>query len=303
MSTFNALGRSICIILLLLFFTNLSAQKTVKVCGEYAYIAPENVSLEQARQTALERAKLEALAEKFGTTVSAITSTVVENKGGKSNIDLLVLGESEAKGEWLETTKEPKYDIFYEQGILTVKVSVCGNARAIVGAGVDFSATVLKNGTDAKFKSDDFQDGDAIYLLFRSPTDGYLAVYLVDETKNVKNAYCLLPYRNTPSGNTRIKAGKEYVFFSAQNADRNEAATVDEYVLNLEKEKSAEQNFLYIIFSPNEFTKANDKTGSEASLPRELSFDDFRQWLAKNRIRDKDMKYEVKGVTITKSNH
>jgi len=295
MLIFNASRRSMCLILLLLFFTSLFAQKTVKVCGEYTYIAPENVSLEQARQTALERAKLEALAEKFGTTVSQNNSTVVENKNGTSDIRFLSFGGSEVKGEWLETTKEPKYDISFEEGTLTVKVSVCGNAREIVGAGIDFTAKVLKNGTEAKFESDNFRDGDAIYLLFRSPKDGYLAVYLIDESQT---AYCLLPYRNAPSGNAHIKSGKEYVFFSGRNADRDEAAIVDDYVLTTEK--SAEQNFLYIIFSPNEFTKANDKTGSEASLPRELSYNDFQQWLAKNRTRDKDMKVETKGLTVTK---
>ena len=295
MHTFSASGRSICIILLLLFFINLSAQKTVKICGEYTYVAPENVSLEQARQTALERAKLEALAEKFGTTVSQNNATVVENKNGASDIRFLSFGGSDVKGEWLETTKEPKYDISYEKETLIVKVSVCGKAREIVGAGIDFTAKVLKNGTEAKFESDNFKNGDDIYLLFRSPTDGYLAVYLVDESQT---AYCLLPYKNTPSGNARIKSGKEYVFFSGKDAERNEAAAVDEYVLTTNK--SAENNFLWIIFSPNEFTKANDKTRGEVSLPRELSYDDFQQWLAKNRTRDKDMKLVTKGLTVTK---
>jgi len=294
MLIFNAPRRSVCIILLSLFFVNLSAQKPVKICGEYTYIAPENVSLEQARQVALDRAKIEALAEKFGTTVSQSNSTVVENKNGASDIRLFSFGGSEVKGEWIETTQEPKYDISYAQGTIVVKVSVCGNARAIVGAGIDFTAKVLRNGTEAKFESDNFKDGDALYLLFRSPTDGYLTVYLVDDSQT---AYCLLPYMNAPSGSTRIKSGKEYVFFSQQNADKDEAAIVDEYELTTGK--SAENNFLYVIFSPNEFTKANDKTGGEA-LPRQLSLADFQQWLAKNRTRDKDMKVETKGLTVTK---
>jgi len=294
MLIFNALRRFACLMLLLLLFVNLSAQKPVKICGEYTYIAPENVSLEQARQTALDRAKIEALAEKFGTTVSQSNSTVVENKDGASDVRLLSFGGSEVKGEWIETTQEPKYDISYTQGTIVVKVSVCGNARAIVGAGIDFTAKVLKNGTEAKFESDNFKDGDALYLLFRSPTDGYLTVYLVDDSQT---AYCLLPYMNAPSGNARIKSGKEYVFFSQQNADKDEAAIVDGYELTTGK--SAENDFLYVIFSPNEFTKANDKTGGEA-LPRQLPLADFQQWLAKNRTRDKDMKVEVKGLTITK---
>ena len=298
----NALKRSlgITILFFLLSITNLSAQTASKaqkpetICGEFTYRAPENVSLEQAKQMALDRAKIEALADKFGTTVSQSNATVVENKSGVSDVRFLSFGGSEVKGEWLETTKEPKYTISYEQGMLVVKVSVCGKARALVGAGIDFTAKVLKNGTEAKFESDNFHDGDAIYLLFRSPVDGYLAVYLVDESQT---AFCLLPYMNTPAGNARIKSGKEYVFFSEQKADRADVAGVNEYVLTAGK--SAENNFLYVIFSPNEFTKANDKTKDE-TLPRELPFADFQQWLAKNRTSDTDMKLEIKGLTVTK---
>ena len=295
MLTLNTTRCSTGIILLLLFSTNLPAQKTEKICGEYTYIAPENVNVEQARQIALDRAKIEALAEKFGTTVSQNNATIVENTNGASDVRFLSFGGSEVKGEWIETTKEPQYDVSYKEGVGTiVKVSVCGKAREIAGAGIDFTAKVLKNGTEAKFESENFRDGDSIYLLFRSPSDGYLAIYLIDESQT---AYCLLPYMNASSGNVRIKSGKEYVFFSERQADHTESAIVNEYVLTTGK--SAEQNFLYVIFSPNEFTKANDTKEGEA-LPRELRYSDFQQWLSKNRTRDKDMKVEVKGLTITK---
>jgi hypothetical protein len=274
--------------LTLMFSTALFSQKTVKICEEYIYHAPENVSLEQARQTALERAKIEALAKEFGTTVSQRNATVVKNENGRSDVSLISLGGSEVKGEWLETTKGPDYKVSYEGDMLTVRVSVCGKAREITGARVDFTAKVLKNGTDAKFESDKFHNGDAIYLLFRSPTSGYLAVYLIDETQT---AYCLLPYLNTPTGQTKINAGKDYVFFSEKHADRAEAMTTDEYELTTVK--AAEQNLLYIIFSPHAFIKANDSE-------RELPLDEFQRWLANNRTRDKDMKTEVKMLTITK---
>jgi len=295
MFTLNALRPSLFMMLpLLLFFANLSAQKTEKICGEYTYIAPENVTLEQAKQTALDRAIAEALTNKYGSTVSQSTATVLENKDGKSKTNILSIGGSQTKGEWIETTQEPQYTVSYEQGMQVVKVSVCGKARERTGAGIDFMAKVLKNGTEAKFESEDFRDGDAIYLLFRSPVDGYLAVYLVVDSET---ASCLLPYVYAPSGNVRIQGGKEYVFFSKKQAKPSEATTVDEYVMTASK--SAEQDFLYIIFSPNEFTKANDKIISEA-LPRELSLTDFQQWLTKNRIRDEDMKVDTKILTVTK---
>ncbi|MDR1984371.1 MAG: DUF4384 domain-containing protein [Prevotellaceae bacterium] len=287
-------------LLLLVFIFSISAfaQKMVNICGEYTYYAPKNVTLEQAMQTALERAKVEALAEKFGTLVTINNATVVKNENEKSDIRFLSLGGSEMKGEWIEDTKTPIYDVSYEQDMLIVKVSVCGKARKITGAGIDFSAKILRNGTESKYESDYFKHGDNLYILFKSPVDGYLAVYFIDDAPT---AFCLLPYMKDTSGKTKIRGGKEYVFFSQQHADRENVALIDEYTLTCEK--SVEQNFIYIIFSPNEFTKANDNEATETGeivLPRELSYEEFQKWLVKNRNRDKDMKVEIKSITIKK---
>jgi len=287
-------------LLLTLFSINLYPQKTVKVCGEYTYRAPENITPEQAKQIALERAKLQALADQFGTTVTQQNTTLVKNENEKSDISFLSLGGSEVKGEWLEDIKIEYGKLYYEQGMQIVKVSVCGKAREITGAGIDFSAKVLNN-TDSKYETDNFHNDEDLYLCFRSPVNGYLAVYLIDDSET---AFCLLPYRNAPTGKVEVKAGKEYIFFSEKHADRNEKTIVDEYTLSTEK--TMEQNFIYIIFSPNEFTKANDAQATPALVERaggelrELPFADFQKWLAKNRQKDKDMKVEIKNLTIKK---
>jgi hypothetical protein len=286
---------------LLLFFlfygvfpASLFAQKTEKICGEYTYRAPENVSLEQAKQIALERAKLEALSEKFGTTVSQNNATMVRNENEKSDVRFLSLSASEVKGEWLEDVKVEYENPYVEQGMLIVKVSVCGKARKITGAGIDFSAKILRNGTEAKYESDHFKEGDDLFLLFQSPVDGYLAVYLVDETPT---AFRMLPYAGDASGRVPVKGGKEYLFFSSKHVAHSEAHSVAEYTMTCDKQ--TERNFIYTVFSPNEFTKANDilSEGETVLLP-ELPFDEFQKWLVKNRTKDKDMKVEIKSITI-----
>ena len=278
------------ILVMMLFFTELSAQKLLNLCGEETYYASGTVSLDQAKREALELAKAKALAEKFGTRITQSATTMSSLEYEK----FFFIGDSEVKGEWMEDTKGPEYKISYQNDMLVVQVSVCGKAREVTGAGIDFSAKVLKNGTKDRFESHEFRNGDDIFLSFRSPVEGYLAVYLVDDSET---AYCLLPYMKDPTGKVNIKSGKDYVFFSAKHAERSETARVDEYVLTCEKE--IEHNYLYIIFSPNEFTKANDLQ-AEVLLPRELSFDDFQRWLTRSRQRDKNMKVNIKGLTIKK---
>lgn len=282
------------ILLLTLLTTSVFAQKVKTVEGEYTYHAPENVTIEQARRIALERAKIQALADEFGTIVQQQNITRVENSNGESTTDFFSVGGSEVKGEWIETIGKPEYDISYEQDMLIVTCRVKGKAREIVMSQIDFQARVLRNGTEDKFEDDDFKSGDDLFLSFTSPVNGYLAVYLIDSGER---AFCLLPYRNQTDGIYPIEANRRYLFFSIKEASQQERPFVDEY--NMTCERSSEHNVIYVVFSPNQFAKASDSSTSEL-LPRELSYDDFQKWLAKCRKHDHDMIPRRIPITIKK---
>lgn len=286
--------KHILLLLSILFSLPVFSQKMKMVEGEYTYHAPENVTLEEAKRIALDRAKIQALADAFGTIVSQTNATHVQNRNGSSDIDFLSVGGSEVKGEWIETVDEPQYDISYEQGMLVVKVSVKGKAREIISAQIDIKAKVLRNGTEDKFESDEFRDGDDLYLSFVSPVSGYLAVYLVDAEQK---AYCLLPYRSQTDGIYKVEANHRYVFFNIKEAPPQERQYVDEYVMTCSR--SSEYNQIYVIFSPQPFAKAADKA-SEETLPRELSFEDFQKWLVKIRKNDVCMTLQFKQISISK---
>jgi len=61
---------------------------------------------------------------------------------------------------------------------------------------------------------------------------------------------------------------------------------------------------LYVIFSPNDFTKPFDNEGGKnfrnESLPRELSYEDFQKWLSNNQTRDPEMLVSTSVITIRK---
>ena len=270
------------------------AQKTRKVTAEYTYYVPENVPLAEAKRTALQRAQLQAIADAFGTIIARSNSSTVKNENGRSEVKVQALGTSEVKGEWLHTDGEPEYEVSYEEGMLIVTARVKGIIREIVNAPVDFQAKILRNGTEDKFEEEEFRDGDDLYLSFRSPTDGFLTVYLVDATET---AYCLLPYRNDTSGRVAVKGNGHYVFFSTAEAPAEKRAMVDEYTMTCEK--TSEINQIYIIFSPQLFTKAVDRNGKKLQ-PRQLSCEEFQQWLFNCRKQDAEMRVEVKNILIRK---
>ena len=269
------------------------AQKTERVTATYTYYAPEHVSIEEARRVALQRAQLQAIADAFGTIVTQTNATTVRNENGKSDVSLLSLGASEVKGEWLRTDGEPEYEIAYEDGMLAVTVRVKGVIREIVNAAVDFQARVLCNGTEDRFEQDRFRNGDDLYLSFQSPVDGYLTVYLLDAEGT---AYCLLPYRGDTGGRVAVKGNRRYVFFSVDDVPAGEQGMVDEYVMTCGNGK--ELNQIYVIFSPQLFTKAVDYAG-EGVQPRELPYEEFQQWLFNCRKQDREMRVEVKNIVIS----
>lgn len=284
------------ILFLLLFFTCsiVYAQEEKKVETTYTFIAPENLSIEQAKAKALERAKIQIIAEEFGTTISQNNTTLMSNSNGKSDVDFMSLSSSDVKGEWIETYGEPTYDISYKNNQLIITVSAKGKIRKIVSADIDVKAKVLRNGTEVKFESSEFKSGDDLYLYFQSPVNTFVAVYLLNQMNN--QVYCLLPYQNSSYGVFSAEHDKPYIFFSSTKTEGN-PEEVDEYVMTCEEEM--ERNTIFVIHSVNAFAKASSESTDE-KLPRELSFKDFQTWVSKCRSKDVDMKVITIPITITK---
>lgn len=270
------------------------SQKVRTVSGTYTYVVPENVDLERAKQIALERVKIQLIANEFGTTISQSNITSAKNSPTESSIDFLSIGQSDVRGEWIETIGEPTIKTEVDNEQLVVKVWIKGKIRETIAAEIDFSAHVLKNGTDDKFEATDFRDGDDLYLSFQSPVSGYVAIYLID---NDSQAFCLLPYSNQEQGMVKVKANQRYLFFSSLLATSELRPFVDEYTMTCSR--TQELNQIYVIFSPNAFTKAVDSQDVNA-LPRTLTQKDFQQWLSKCRAKDKQMTLKRTNIVVKK---
>ncbi|MEG0807804.1 MAG: DUF4384 domain-containing protein, partial [Alistipes sp.] len=119
------LNRTLILFVLLTYSLVSSAQKVQTITGEYTYYAPSTVSPEQAKQTAIHRAQIAALADVFGTYVYQNNTTTAKLTDGHSTLDFESEGGSEVKGEWLDNVKEPEVQIVgYEQNMLIVRAQV-----------------------------------------------------------------------------------------------------------------------------------------------------------------------------------
>lgn len=114
---------------------------------------PEHCTIELAKQIAVDRAKIQAIADEFGTLVTQSNTNIVSNRDGKSTSEFLSLGSSDVKGEWIETIGTPIFDISYEEGQLVVKVHLKGRIREAQTTFIELKTEVLCNGTTEKFAS------------------------------------------------------------------------------------------------------------------------------------------------------
>lgn len=268
------------------------AQKKVSV--EYTYHIPNNVSQDDAREIAVERAKAQAIADEFGTIVTQSTSIQIENSGFESTTDFLSIGGSELKGEWLETIGEPIFEYITDGNDVALRVKIKGVIREIEGSKVPFEAKILRNGILDGNENDQFISGDDIYVSFSSPTAGYLAIYLIDAQKN---AFCLLPYQSQDNGIYSVKANTKYVFFHPDSAYGVDKHDVDEIVA--ETSGTKERNRIIFVFSPRQFYKASDNK-TAVDLPRNLSYETFQKWLSNLKKRDVELSAIEKSILIVK---
>ena len=267
-------------------------QKETTVHGSDTYIVGENdnITLSEAKHRCIELAKAKAIKAVFGELVTSdVIDSYSEANGEKASSYFWENTVAMAKGIWLGDTKKPVVNATYEDDKLVFTAEVWGRAREIVQSQVDLKWEVLTRYGGELHETSDFKSGNRVFVRFRSPADGYVAIYLItgdDETE------CLLPYRENPKGQHPIKRGTDYLFF-----DKEEDSSATQYNLNTKHEM--ERNQLVIIYSKRPFTKCNDITG-DAKHPNSLSTADFQKWLLKCQRADADMIISKKWVTIRK---
>lgn len=267
------------------------SQRVAKVSATYTYYAPETMSVEEAKRVALDRAKIQAIADEFGTIVSQSTSTIVSNKNGETDSHFFSVGGSDVKGEWIESLVDPKYNISFDDRCVVVTCEVQGLIREVLDHKIEFEAMPLKNAPNINYATTEFINGDDLYLYFKSPISGYLSVFLISD----KNVFCLLPYRKDTENAFRITADTEYFFFSKEKTSIDKKL-VDEYTLS--SYNSKEFNDIIIIFSPSMFHKSNLKKEKEESIPKYTTLNQFNNWLSKLRLKNNNITVSQISLTI-----
>jgi len=285
------LPASILILITILPVMALFGQQIERSKGDAQVRIENNMTKEQAREKANELAIVNAIENAFGTYVEQQTDILV--KDGRDYYS--IVGGTKVKGDWIETL-----DVRFSEDPRTVSgkdgneveiwitCTITGKVRKATPKALINYQTL--NCPEIYCHTRDFHTDESLYLYFISPVDGYLSVFLEDET----SVYRLFPYPGMSGKEfsaATVKADQAYLLFS-KDADKNKfGSSAEEYLLYTTQ--LVEIDKLYVIFSEEPYLKpilSNEKKVTyhqdEILLPKSLSKEDFQAWLADNRAKN-----------------
>lgn len=264
------------------------AQKVVTDRITYTYVIPETESLKLAELSAVKHAQIQLIAENFGTIVESSSTILVAD----SYVNNFTIGETDVKGEWIETLDTPRIVRKVINDQFVIEVTISGRIREIVNTPIDCQCSVFKNISGVHHETTSFMHGDFMAMSFQAPVEGYLSVYLTD----FNIVQCLYPYRDVSVDHMKVEQDRNYILFSKEYSGSLDPARVPRMRLGCTDDH--EPNRLYVIFSPNKYAKAVD--ADAGNLPRQLGFEDFHAWLSKARKFDKEMSVRSIDITISR---
>lgn len=270
------------------------AQKTEKVHGTASYTVGENehISIAEIKSKCIHNAQQAAIKEAFNERISSLTNMVDGNINGDEISSFYEEVTISTVAEWIGDQKPPVITAEYADDKLTFTAEVWGEAREITKSKTEIEWKTLCNGVTDAYQSTSFKHRDNLYIKFKSPISGYVAIYFIDSAS--KQAVCMLPYKSDQEGRHQVKAGKEYVFF-------DKVSDPNAIPLRLTTNEEKEMDQVVLIFSPNSFTKNNDDRGIGKALSTQ-SREKFEQWLRKLRKQDDDMVVERSTFIIVNEN-
>ena len=266
------------------------AQRVAEVSATYTYEVSEdaNITFGDAKRRCIELAKAAAIKAEVCELVSTGTIDSRMETDNSSSSSFWENTVAQAKGEWLSFLKAPSVNVECRDGKLFFTAEVKGKAREITQSRIDMKWEIMKDGSGKKIASSTFDNNERMYVKFRSPVDGYVAVYMmiIDDDETV----CLLPYPRDPDGRFEVKGGRTYLFF-----DKEENPEAVHY--RMKTKKSQENNIVVLIYSPHPFTKCNDITGDKLH-PSSINTIEFQKWLLRCQREDHDLIVDKKWIKI-----
>jgi len=279
------------------------AQKVVRVKGSAQVRLENNMTKEQAREIAEEKAMVNAIESEFGTYVEQDVDIKVED--GKESFN--IIGGTRVKGEWVRTTGKPEFKEEVQE------VNISGQVELVHWITCNIEGEARESHMKAKLdvltlrcpqincQAVKYSNGESFYLYFKSPIRGYLSVFIDEDGDAVRR---LFPYMNqSDESATKVEGDRTYILFSKDKELNQFDCNADE--IELYTNRSIEYNYLYVVFSPLPYHKPilSDATllPDGYVLPKAVSVAKFQEWLGDCRAAMPDFQATRIKISISKN--
>ena len=237
-------------------------------------------TLSEALTECIRKAQIQAIKDRFGTNLSEDKKLNTSTIDGVSSQSFMATMSENLKGSWLRETQEPIILVDYKEGTLKFIAEVWGEGIEITKANIDIKWNILNEEGKA---SNSFISGDRLFIRFRSPISGYVAIYILDEN----TAYCCIPFPE--EGFHPVKGGQQYTWVSKEDHIHQD--------IQLTTEKDLEEYDVVLIYSPKSFSKTDEQTG-DSRTPSSLPSKNFKKWLQKIQLEDTDMVIKEERIVV-----
>lgn len=294
----------------LIFNCNISfSQKTKVETGEAIIMVETSMSEDQTLNKARQLAQINAIENAFGRIVVQGNSTFILNSttGQKieTNNTFNFISDSYVNGEWIETLDEKVEKYNQPDGNRWVKITIKGKIRELKNLEYSCEAYTLSC-PKLTCKCTEYNNGQGLYVYFKSPKDGYVSIYFDDPYEQITSR--ILPYSQSKNGvamNFPVKADSSYYLFSSKHDYLKDSNNIDE--LELTAKTPLDHYKIYVFYSPLEFDKPllNDMTqqvldanaiNAKYTLPPSLPSEQFQKWQI--ILRGKNPEIEMQTIMI-----
>jgi hypothetical protein len=198
-------------------FSMLSAQKKVKLAGEYEMTLERNTTMVETEKKCIEQARLSAMGKEFGYRVTEVTINNQKEVNKNREEQFESITQTSVMGEWLQDAEAPIVQWTCQGNTMACQVKIKGEAIALPQEGkISFQITTSNEPT-CKTPLTRFQNNDRLYVKLTSSAKGYLSVYYWDHAAQIM--YRLLPSAQYNSLNgVKIAADVSYVLFQEKMA-------------------------------------------------------------------------------------
>ena len=263
------------------------AQKERQAEATFSLVLSRTGTMEALEAQCIEQARLKAVGDAFGYTVSQMTLSRILDTRERFEDNFSVLTRTSVEGEWLGDTKPPVVAWTCADGELSVMATVQGRIRAF-GEKAKAQVAFHASGTTDGRASEEFRNGDGLHAHFRASHAGHLAVFYVDHAAG--RVYRVFPAAaDATLDHLPVQADRPYVLFDPAHTKQFPGhPAVTPLVLEVPDGKPQVVDELVAVYAPDAFSKPLlSLPQGPQDLPA-LDLEPFENWLMELRRRARE---------------